>query len=243
VSETEWQHYSYTFYSNTANDRICYALLLFYHSAGQCTGEWIEIKKGSLKLEKGEKATDWTPAPEDTASTDDLNSAIDGVNRTIIEHVATLTTNADSIVASVRSLEKTTTDNINNINDNIDDLRKEVNLIISDDSVDIEIQNIKNNGVTKLDTGMGTKFDLDGMTVNKIDSDGNPVGETNTRITENGMTVNNNANGKPVLEANKDGVDAKDLHATTYLIIGKGSGRSRFEDYPNNRTACFWIGG
>jgi len=43
--------------------------------------------------------------------------------------------------------------------------------------------------------------------------------------------------------ANKDGVDAKDLHAKTYLIIGEGEGRSRFEDYSPNRTGCFWIGG
>ena len=46
------------------------------------------------------------------------------------------------------------------------------------------------------------------------------------------------------LLANADGVKAEDLHATTYLIIGKNS---RFEDFTNAdgvaRTACFWIGG
>ena len=29
------------------------------------SGKWLEIKDGSLKLERGSKATDWTPAPED----------------------------------------------------------------------------------------------------------------------------------------------------------------------------------
>lgn len=46
-----------------------------------------------------------------------------------------------------------------------------------------------------------------------------------------------------VLTANKDGVDARNLSATTYLIVG---GRSRFENYNNDkgsRTGCFWIGG
>jgi hypothetical protein len=43
-----------------------------------------------------------------------------------------------------------------------------------------------------------------------------------------------------LLTANKEGVVAKDLHATTYLIIGKNS---RFEDFGSDRTACFWIGG
>ena len=46
-----------------------------------------------------------------------------------------------------------------------------------------------------------------------------------------------------VLTANNEGVKAEDLHATTYLIIGKNS---RLEDWEQNgeqRTACFWIGG
>ena len=44
-----------------------------------------------------------------------------------------------------------------------------------------------------------------------------------------------------VLTADNGGVEARNLHATTYLIIG---GNSRFEDYNNgSRTGCFWIGG
>ena len=45
-----------------------------------------------------------------------------------------------------------------------------------------------------------------------------------------------------MLTANNQGVDAKNLHATTYLIIG---GNSRMEDFVENgnkRTAVFWIG-
>jgi hypothetical protein len=45
-----------------------------------------------------------------------------------------------------------------------------------------------------------------------------------------------------MLTANNKGVDAVNLHAKTYLIIGEGDGRSRFEDYSINRTGCFWIG-
>ena len=43
----------------------------------------------------------------------------------------------------------------------------------------------------------------------------------------------------PVLTANNSGVDAVNLHATTYLIVGNNS---RFEDYGEDRTGCFWIG-
>ena len=43
-----------------------------------------------------------------------------------------------------------------------------------------------------------------------------------------------------VLKVDNTGVDAANLRATTYLIIGLNS---RFEDYDKNtRTGCFWIG-
>ena len=49
-------------------------------------------------------------------------------------------------------------------------------------------------------------------------------------------------NDETMLTANNQGVDAKNLTATTYLIIG---GNSRMENYTENsstRTAVFWIG-
>ena len=52
------------------------------------------------------------------------------------------------------------------------------------------------------------------------------------------MTVHRG--NEEVLTANNEGVKAEDLHATTYLIIGNNS---RFEDFKNDRSACFWIGG
>ena len=61
---------------------------------------------------------------------------------------------------------------------------------------------------------------------------------TSTTITENGMTVSKD--DTDLLTANDKGVMAKDLNASTYLIIG---GRSRFENYKTDRTGCFWIGG
>lgn len=60
-----------------------------------------------------------------------------------------------------------------------------------------------------------------------------------THISHNGMEVQKD--GQDVLVANNEGVKAEDLHATTYLIVGKNS---RFEDFGDNdnRTGCFWIG-
>lgn len=71
ANETEWQHYEHTFTATNANSRTCYSILMLY-GASKLTTDWIEIKKGSLKLEKGNKATDWTPAPEDTVTRVDV---------------------------------------------------------------------------------------------------------------------------------------------------------------------------
>ena len=46
-------------------------------------------------------------------------------------------------------------------------------------------------------------------------------------------------NDEAVLIANNTGVNAVNLHATTYLIIGTNS---RFEDFGDKRTGCFFIG-
>lgn len=61
--------------------------------------------------------------------------------------------------------------------------------------------------------------------------------EMKTDISEAGMKVFKGDN--EVLVANNEGVEAVDLHAKTYLKIGRNS---RFEDLGENRTACFWIG-
>lgn len=86
-------------------------------------------------------------------------------------------------------------------------------------------------GVSSVSNAVGT-FNSDGLRISRSGS------EMTTQITDNGMTVSRNE--QQVLVANAQGVDAENLHATTYLIVGK---YSRFEDYGDNRTGCFWIGG
>ena len=76
-------------------------------------------------------------------------------------------------------------------------------------------------------------FNQEGLTIKKSDVD------ITTNISEDGMKVSKGS--EVVLTANNGGVEARNLHATTYLIIGENS---RFEDYDNgSRTGCFWIGG
>lgn len=155
------------------------------------------------------------------------------LNQTITDYVSAIQTNADSISASVGKLETKINDNADNTQNAISELRQKVDLQLTEDAVNIQIDKKLQNGVNRVETSTGFKFDEDGLTINKSNS------PTNTQITENGMTVNNTESGEAVLTANKDGVDAANLKATTYLIIG---GRSRFENYGTNRTGCFWIG-
>lgn len=88
---------------------------------------------------------------------------------------------------------------------------------------------IEKDGVTKVDTGTGFRFDATGLNISKTDS------EMSTTITEDGMEITRG--GEVVLTADNQGVKAEDLHATTYLIIGNNS---RLEDY-GARTGCFWL--
>lgn len=98
------------------------------------------------------------------------------------------------------------------------------------EGLSVRVRNVTENGVSRVNTSAGYVFDENGLTVSKSGK------EIKTRITENGMTVYKN--NRVVLTANSAGVDAVDLHASTYLIV---TGRSRFEKYKSDRIGCFWI--
>ena len=101
--------------------------------------------------------------------------------------------------------------------------------------VDLQLQQVADNGVDRVTTSTGFTFDETGLRIDKSDS------TTKTQVTPDGMKVYSKSGGdSEVLSATSDGVDATNLHAKTYLIIG---GRSRFENYGSGRTGCFWIGG
>lgn len=173
-----------------------------------------------------------------TSEIDNVQDAIDqqgvALTKTITDYVSAIQTNADSISASVEKLEAKVDDNTDDTNAVISELRQKVDLQLTEDAVNIQIDKKLQNGVTKVETSTGFKFDENGLNISKSES------PTNTQITENGMTVNNTETRDSMLTADKDGVDAKNLRASTYLIVG---GRSRFENLTGtNRTGCFWIG-
>lgn len=184
-----------------------------------------------IKFELGNKPTDYNLAPEDTES--EL-STIKSETKTITETVTQLQLGSDSINASVKSLEQAVKETTEGLANDISIIQDQVNLAMTSDDVKIEIEKKLINGVNKISTTTGYTFNENGLNISKSDS------EMKTQITEDGMRIYKN--NDIMLTANNQGVDAKNLHATTYLIIG---GNSRMEDFTEdgyNRTAMFWIG-
>ena len=168
------------------------------------------------------------------ARVDKVNKQIDLVASEAKENANSITAiqmNTENINATVQTIEQNSVNAINSIKSDIEEINKKVSATMSADDIKLEIQTEISNGVRKVSTATGYTFNEEGLTVSKTDS------EMKTQITEDGMTVYKNEDA--VLTANNIGVDAVNLHATTYLIIGNNS---RFEDYGSDRTGCFFIG-
>lgn len=148
------------------------------------------------------------------------------------ENLATLQTKDDEISLSVSNLRKEQTETIDGVITDVSELQRQVDLKTTADAVEIQINEALSNGVQSVDTGTGFTFNQEGLTIAKTNS------EMTTNIDEDGMSVYRN--DEEVLTADNTGVNAINLTARQYLIIGKNS---RFEDYNSIRTACFYIGG
>lgn len=220
----------------TKDDKVISAYLL---------NDSISYKGGYKQESKWEYATQQGTAANPTtlgeiikqtyAKVDKQNKQIDIVASEVAANtnsIAALQINTDGISASVSSLETKVDANNENINNSLVELSNKVSATMTDTQIKAEIEKtISENGASKVTTTTGFIFDEKGLTISKSDS------EISTIITENGMEIKGD---KVLLTANNEGVKAEDLHATSYLIIGKNS---RFEDYVGNRTGCFWIGG
>lgn len=100
------------------------------------------------------------------------------------------------------------------------------------EDVTIRVSKIEQDGVDKVTTSMGYKFSDDGLHIQKSGE------EIENLMDHTGMYVKRG--DEIMLQANKDGVVATDVTVRNYLVIGT---HARFEDYPDKRTACFFIGG
>ena len=163
---------------------------------------------------------------------DKVDAVESGLKNEIKEQSTTLKRDTEQIVMSAK---QELTSAITGVDEKVSELSSEVKMKLDANAVNIEIDKKMAEGVDRVETKTGYVFDSDGLNISKSGS------EISNTIDNTGMYVKKS--GNDVLVANKNGVEATDLHAKTYLIIGGEEGRSRFEDYGINRTGCFWIGG
>lgn len=168
------------------------------------------------------------------AKVDKVNKQIDMVvseTEANSKEVAALRIETNKMSASVSSTSESVKSVSDELSKEINTLTERVNTAVTAEDVTIAIETELAQGTNKVTTSTGFTFNEEGLSVSKSGS------EMETKITEDGMTVSKDNN--EVLIANNKGVQAIDLHAKTYLIIGTNS---RFEDYGSDRTGCFWIG-
>ena len=170
------------------------------------------------------------------AKVDKLNNEISIIaanTQGLPDEVAAIKLTTNSISAAVEEVRNSTGEAVESIHEEMITLTNRVESTVTSETLDIKIQEAMRNGTTAVTTTTGFTFNEAGLAVSKSNS------EMSTLITEDGMIVSRGE--KPMLVANNEGVNAVNLHASTYLNIGVNS---RFEDYENkSRTGCFWIGG
>lgn len=219
----QWKYETFevdtTALSETATD--CFVEII----ASDVTGD---LYICDLKLEKGNKATDWTPAPEDVDK--NIADKTADLQDKIVEANASIEIKADEILLAV-SEQYATKDELSGytktseFRQTAEGLEGRVTTVEGD---------LKSGEFDKVQIkGKNYKMDSEGFKIEDADS----TNKIKTAITNDGMTVSKD--NDDVLIANHTGVEATDLHAKTYLII---AGKSRFEKYGSDRIGCFWVG-
>lgn len=172
-----------------------------------------QLKGKSNVLERSIDETRETIADVEEGLKSEITKNVNEITQTITKTNETLKDETDALKSSQSTLSQT-------VNDFKIEFEEKTSKV---DENGKEIEELKKTSY---------KFDTEDLTIEKSGS------SLSTKINENGMRVLEN--GDEVLVANNEGVDAKNLHATTYLIIGNNA---RFEDYQGDMTACFYIGG
>ncbi|OUN16991.1 hypothetical protein, partial [Pseudoflavonifractor sp. An85] len=141
----------------------------------------------NVKLEIGNKATDWTPAPEDTqGEIDDLKDTTANQGQIIQSQesrLSDLEINTNAITATVQRVQSETQTSLDGVEQSLQELTEQVSLSLTSDQVNIAIEKKLSEGVETVKTATGFTFDEEGLTVSKTGS------EMSTKVTEDGMEV------------------------------------------------------
>lgn len=196
---------------------------------------FVDLDAGVVRI-KSESTTVDGKAMVTSEDVDGLREYTEGVESELSSQIvanqtesAGLRMDAGMLSAEISRVKQVLEESVSDLNGNIQEVQSQVSAVMTPDAVRLEIEKSL-DGVTRVKTSTGFEFNEKGLDVSKTGS------EMSTRITEDGMAIKQV--DETVLTASHTGVDAKNLHATTYMIIGKNS---RMEDYGDG-TGCFYIG-
>lgn len=182
----------------------------------------------NVKLEMGTNLTAYTEAPEDYQERiTTINENISSLNQTATDITATVSSTQETVADLKDGLQ----DAVTSTNQTISALQQQVSAAITSSDLQIAISEALSDGVDSVVTSTGYKFDKDGLSISRSNSD------ISTNIDNEGMRVSTQF--EEVLTATNSGVNALNLTARNFLIIGA---RSRIQDYGADQTGIFWIG-
>lgn len=156
-----------------------------------------------------------------------LTTTVDGLkveNKDTSGKVASIAATVDSIDTRVGNQQS----QIDGVNESISQIRQTAI------EISATVKSVQDEGVKKVSTEFGLTIDESAVKIQRSDS------EMTNCLNEDGMYVKyqeGKSNEKIMLKADKDGVIATDVSVRNYLSVGK---YARFEDYDQDRTACFW---
>ncbi len=182
----------------------------------------------NIEITQGIQETIKSVIPEGTKTDYSTASKTD---RVINQTVLRVNKQAQTIEAFVSKTEQ----DINGLAGEIGDITKRVSATMTADAIEFLVQQ-KVDGKQSIETSTGYTFDEDGLRIKKSGD------EMENLLDNSGMYVKRGS--EEILKANNEGVEAINLTARQFLVIGT---HSRLQDYTDSsnkrRTACFWIGG
>ena len=185
-----------------------------------------------IKLEKGNKATDWTPAPKDTAmSIDEIHNQLDGIDNIITNTQTNFEQKIDSITATVEQTQQTVVDYQGQLTQIRTDISTEIEQVAS--GLNLTIEEIYNqfSDLGDVTETIRTFFKVtsDGL---MITQDGNP---TSTLMGYDHFAVL--LNNAEVVKIYQDSMQAPNGIFDSSVTIGP----IKFEGYSEG-VALKWVG-
>ena len=175
---------------------------------------------------------------EITASVSNLEETTNNLTGEVTtnkENIASLQITTEGISTSVSSLETNLNSKLDGLDESFESLAQEVSTKVTAQDIEVAITEERQKGAEKVTTSTGFTFDSEGLTITKSDS------AISTNINEDGLSVFKY--NEEVLTADNTGVQAQNLHATTYLIIGNNTYMADFTGTDGrDRAGCFWTG-